>query len=153
MFTDEVKLKVFGKGGSKEYSSFEEMGKALKNKEITPTEHRNAIKFFQKDNPEAYQKELERREKKDVTAEAKPAETAAVVPAKTTPVGANVARTSTENADMGREASKGGANNTVVSNNVSTNNTTTHVPIKATPRAESQGSALDRYQNRVSSFG
>ena len=149
----EAKLKVFGKGGSKEYSSFEEMGKALKNKEITPTEHRNAIKFFQKDNPEAYQKELERREKKDVTAEAKPAETAAVVPAKTTPVGANVARTSTENADMGREASKGGANNTVVSNNVSTNNTTTHVPIKATPRAESQGSALDRYQNRVSSFG
>ena len=149
----EAKLKVFGKGGSKEYSSFEEMGKALKNKEITPAQHRNAIKFFQKDNPEAYQKELERREKKDVTAEAKPAETAAVVPAKTTPVGANVARTSTENADMGREASKGGANNTVVSNNVSTNNTTTHVPIKATPRAESQGSALDRYQNRVSSFG
>ena len=149
----EAKLKVFGKGGSKEYSSFEEIDKALKNKEITPTQRRNAIKFFQKENPEAYQKELERREKKDVTAEAKPAETAAVVPAKTTPVGANVARTSTENADMGREASKGGANNTVVSNNVSTNNTTTHVPIKATPRAESQGSALDRYQNRVSSFG
>ena len=149
----EAKLKVFGKEGSKEYSSFDEIGKALKNKEITPTEHRNAIKFFQKENPKAYQKELERREKKDVTAEAKPAETAAVVPAKTTPVGANVARTSTENADMGREASKGGANNTVVSNNVSTNNTTTHVPIKATPRAESQGSALDRYQNRVSSFG
>lgn len=76
-----------------------------------------------------------------------------LAPAKATPVGSDVARTSTENADMGREASKGGANNTVVSNNVSTNNTTTHVPIKATPRAESQGSALDRYQNRVSSFG
>ena len=76
-----------------------------------------------------------------------------LAPAKATPVGASVAKTSTENADMGREAGKGGGNNTVVSNNVSTNNTTTYVPIKATPRAESQGSALDRYQNRVSSFG
>ena len=76
-----------------------------------------------------------------------------LAPAKATPVGANVAKTSTENADMGREAGKGGGNNTVVSNNVSTNNTTTYVPIKAAPRSESQGSALDRYQNRVSSFG
>lgn len=76
-----------------------------------------------------------------------------LAPAKATPVGANVAKTSTENADMGREAGKGGGNNTVVSNNVSTNNTTTYVPIKAAPRSESQGTALDRYQNRVSSFG
>jgi hypothetical protein len=53
---------------------------------------------------------------------------------------------------MGREAGKGGGNNTVVSNNVSTNNTTTYVPIKAAPRSESQGSALDRYQNRVTVY-
>jgi hypothetical protein len=80
------------------------------------------------------------------------AKDAKVTPVKATPVGANVAKTSTENADMGREAGKGGGNNTVVSNNVSTNNTTTYVPIKAAPRSESQGSALDRYQNRVTVY-
>jgi len=68
-------------------------------------------------------------------------------------MGSEVAKTSTENKDMERDASsKGGANNTVVSNNVSSNNTTKYVPMKASPRPESQGSALDRYQNRITTF-
>jgi hypothetical protein len=75
-----------------------------------------------------------------------------LAPAATTPVGAEVARTSTENADMSREAGKSGGNNTVVSNNISSNNTTKFVPMKPSPRPESQGSALDRYQNRVTVY-
>ena len=68
-------------------------------------------------------------------------------------VGAEVAQTSTENADMTREASgKGGANNTVVSNNVSSNNTTKIVPMKASPRPEYTGSALDRYTSRIAVY-
>jgi hypothetical protein len=68
-------------------------------------------------------------------------------------LGSDVAKTSTENNDMEREAGKGtGSNNTVVSNNVSSNNTTKYVPMKASPRPESQGSALDRYQNRITTF-
>jgi hypothetical protein len=67
--------------------------------------------------------------------------------------GSDVSKTSTENNDMEREASKGtGGNNTVVSNNVSSNNTTKYVPMKASPRPESQGSALDRYQNRITVY-
>ena len=67
--------------------------------------------------------------------------------------GSDLAKTSTENNDMEREASKGtGGNNTVVSNNVSSNNTTKYVPMKASPRPESQGSALDRYQNRITVY-
>jgi hypothetical protein len=67
--------------------------------------------------------------------------------------GATVAKTSTENKDMERDAIKGtGGNNTIVSNNVSSNNTTKYVPMKASPRPESQGSALDRYQNRITTF-
>jgi hypothetical protein len=63
-----------------------------------------------------------------------------------------VAKTSTENVDMGREAGKGGANNTVVSNNVSSNNTTKIVPMKANPRSEYTGSPLDRYTNRITVY-
>lgn len=75
-----------------------------------------------------------------------------LAPAATTPVGAEVARTSTENADMSREAGKSGGNNTIVSNNVSSNNTTKFVPMKPSPRPQSQGSALDRYQDRVTVY-
>jgi hypothetical protein len=66
--------------------------------------------------------------------------------------GKDVAKTSTENADMGREAGKGGANNTVVSNNVSSNNTTKIVPTKANPRPDYTGSSLDRYTNRITVY-
>lgn len=78
---------------------------------------------------------------------------APVSPATTAAPGTTVAKTSTENADMAREASsKGGANNTVVSNNVSSNNTTKIVPMKASPRPEYTGSALDRYQSRITVY-
>jgi hypothetical protein len=67
--------------------------------------------------------------------------------------GSEVAKTSTENVDMERDAkSKGGANNTVVSNNVSSNNTTKIVPMKANPRPEYTGSSLDRYTNRITVY-
>ena len=66
--------------------------------------------------------------------------------------GKDVAKTSTENADMERDASKGGSNNTVVSNNVSSNNTTKIVPMKANPRPEYTGSALDRYTSRIAVY-
>jgi len=67
-------------------------------------------------------------------------------------LGSDVNRTSTENADMGREAGRGGANNTVVSNNVSSNNTTKIVPMKANPRPDYTGSSLDRYTNRITVY-
>jgi hypothetical protein len=75
-----------------------------------------------------------------------------VTPAKAAPVGVDVSKTSAENADMGRETGKGGANNTVVSNNVSSNNTTKIVPMKANPRPEYTGSSLDRYTNRITVY-
>ena len=78
---------------------------------------------------------------------------AAVTPSTAPTPGATVAQTSTENADMTREASaKGGANNTVVSNNVSSNNTTKIVPMKASPRTEYTGSSLDRYTSRITVY-
>ena len=78
---------------------------------------------------------------------------AAVDPRRVDSAGKNVAQTSTENADMVRETSgRGGANNTVVSNNVSSNNTTKFVPMKANPRPEYTGSALDRYTNRITVY-
>jgi len=67
-------------------------------------------------------------------------------------LGSDVNRTSTENADMGRESGRGGSNNTVVSNNVSSNNTTKIVPMKANPRPEYTGSSLDRYTNRITVY-
>jgi len=79
---------------------------------------------------------------------------ATVTPTGATPSsGSTVAKTSTENNDMEREAAgKGGANNTVVSNNVSSNNTTKIVPMKASPRPEYTGSSLDRYTNRITVY-
>lgn len=70
-----------------------------------------------------------------------------------TAAGATVVSTSTENADMERDAKgKSGSNNTVVSNNVSSNNTTKIVPMKANPRPEYTGSSLDRYTNRITVY-
>jgi hypothetical protein len=68
--------------------------------------------------------------------------------------GATVAQTSTENADMAREASakSGSGGGTIVSNNVSSNNTTKIVPMKANPRPEYTGSSLDRYTNRITVY-
>jgi hypothetical protein len=80
---------------------------------------------------------------------------AAVVPRRvdsTNAAGATVAQTSTENADMSREAGKGGSNNTVVSNNVSNNETTKFMPSKPSPRPEFTGSALDRYLNKTAVY-
>ena len=67
--------------------------------------------------------------------------------------GPAVIQASTENADLNREASRGTTNVTpIVSNNSSTNNNTSYVPVKPTPRNERGGSALDRYHDRVSAF-
>jgi hypothetical protein len=79
---------------------------------------------------------------------------APVSPAAAAAPGTTVAQTSTENADMTREAStKGsGGNNTVVSNNVNNAGTTKFVPMKATPRPEYTGSSLDRYTNRITVY-
>ena len=66
--------------------------------------------------------------------------------------GQTVAETSTENRDMERESSKGGGNNTIVSNNVSSNETTKFVPVAGSPRPEFTGSALDRYQSRIAVY-
>ena len=68
-------------------------------------------------------------------------------------MGNDVTRASTDNIDLNREASRAGNNVTpIVSNNISTNNNTSYVPMKPTPRNERGGSALDRYQDRVSAF-
>jgi hypothetical protein len=67
--------------------------------------------------------------------------------------GKDVVQASTENKDMERDAKgRGGANNTVVSNNVSSNNTTKFAPMKASPRPEYTGSSLDRYTNRITVY-
>ena len=76
-----------------------------------------------------------------------------IIPTTPTRSGQEVAKTTTENTDMEREASRGGGNNnTIVSNNVNNNNTTKFVPMKPTARPESTGSALDRHTNKVSVF-
>ena len=79
---------------------------------------------------------------------------AAITPSTASTPGATVAQTSTENADMAREASSkpAGGGGTIVSNNVSSNNTTKIVPMKANPRPEYTGSALDRYTNRITVY-
>ena len=68
--------------------------------------------------------------------------------------GTTVAQTSTENADMAREATSkpAGGGGTIVSNNVSSDNTTKIVPMKASPRPEYTGSSLDRYTNRITVY-
>ena len=79
---------------------------------------------------------------------------APVTPSPAPTPGSTVAQTSTENADMTREASSkaGGSGATIVSNNVSSNNTTKIVPMKANPRPEYTGSSLDRYTNRITVY-
>jgi hypothetical protein len=68
--------------------------------------------------------------------------------------GKDVVQASTENKDMERDVNgKGGAGgNTIVSNNVNNTSTTKYVPMKASPRPEYTGSALDRYQSRISVY-
>ena len=79
---------------------------------------------------------------------------APVTPSPAPTPGSTVAQTSTENADMEREASSkaGGSGGTIVSNNVSSNNTTKIVPMKANPRPEYTGSSLDRYTSRITVY-
>lgn len=67
--------------------------------------------------------------------------------------GLSLARDSVENKDLSREATRTSAPITpVVSSSVNTVNTTSYVPIKATPRPERSGSALDRYNDRLSVY-
>jgi hypothetical protein len=68
--------------------------------------------------------------------------------------GLEVAATSVENKDLERQTANKQSSSVqpVISNNVSNNNTTSYVPIKATPRPEFTGSALDRYQSRVAVY-
>jgi hypothetical protein len=40
----------------------------------------------------------------------------------------------------------------LIMNNSSSNNSTSYVPMKSTPRPEYTGSALDRYQSRISTY-
>jgi len=76
-----------------------------------------------------------------------------IIPSAPTRSGQEVTKTTTENTDMEREASRGeGNNNTIVSNNVNNNNTTKFVPMKPTARPEYTGSALDRHANRISVY-
>ena len=65
--------------------------------------------------------------------------------------GSEVNKTSIENIDLSRDASGGGSNKTIVSNNVSSNNNTSYVPIKASPRPDGS-SSVDRYQNRIAAY-
>lgn len=68
-------------------------------------------------------------------------------------VGSLINATSTENADLSREASRAApVLPPMVNSSVSNNNTTSYVPIKSTPRPEYTGSALDRYQSRVAVY-
>lgn len=78
---------------------------------------------------------------------------APVAPTAPVKAGQEVTKTTTENTDMTREASRSGGNsNTIVSNNVNNNNTTKFVPMRPTARPEFTGSALDRYTNKVSVY-
>jgi hypothetical protein len=68
-------------------------------------------------------------------------------------MGSEVNKQSTENSDLTREANmRQSAVQPIISSNVSNNNTQSFVPIKPSPRAERSGSALDRYNDRVSVF-
>jgi hypothetical protein len=68
--------------------------------------------------------------------------------------GSDVIKASTENADMTRDltTSKNAPAQSIVSSSVNNNNSTSYVPIKPGPRPEYAGSALDRYQGRVSVY-
>lgn len=67
--------------------------------------------------------------------------------------GQDLLKSSIENQDLQREATKPTpALPPIVSNSVSTNNSTSYVPIKAQPRPDIGGSALERYQNRIAVY-
>lgn len=86
-------------------------------------------------------------------AQAARSEFARVYPRRIDNTGRTVASTSIENFDMSRDAVKGvTGGNTIVSNNINNTSTTKFVPMKASPRPEFTGSALDRYQNRISVY-
>lgn len=57
-----------------------------------------------------------------------------------------------ENAALRDEMTAQGGGQPVVMNNVSSNNTTTYIPMKGEPRPGSRGSALDRYSDRVAAY-
>lgn len=68
-------------------------------------------------------------------------------------MGSEVSRQSTENSDLTRETNmRQSAVQPIISSNVSNNNTQSFVPIKPSPRSERSGSALDRYNDRVSAY-
>lgn len=87
-------------------------------------------------------------------AQAARSEYARVDPRRIDTIGRTVSNTSIENTDMSRDAVKGGTGggNTIVSNNINNTSTTKFVPMKASPRPEFTGSALDRYQSRISVY-
>ena len=65
----------------------------------------------------------------------------------------DVSKVSIDNATMRDEMSASRSDSsTVVSNNISSNNTTKFVPMKSSPRAENTGSALDRYTSRITTY-
>lgn len=79
--------------------------------------------------------------------------TATPAPGKVSTTGPVVANTSTENADIARETSATKPTVTpIVSNNVSSSNNTSYVPLKPQPRPEHNGSALEKYQGRISVY-
>ena len=67
--------------------------------------------------------------------------------------GSEVARESVENSDLTRETNRQqSAVQPIISSSVNNNNTQSYVPIKPSPRSPSTGSALDRYNDRVSAY-
>ena len=167
------------KAGGKEYSSFDELDRALINKEITPTQRQNAIKFFQKENPEAYQKEFEKREKREVTAKMEDGQVGAmqpaaaqspdmqldqdikanqkrvaeVTPSRPSSKSGELSNSSLEYNDLTREAAQPKPTPApVIMNNSSNNSTTKIMPMKADPRPSDRGSAFERHIERTSAY-
>jgi hypothetical protein len=83
---------------------------------------------------------------------AKPDKEALLTPAPARRTGADVATATTENTELNRETSRAKPSAPVIMNNSSSNNNTSYVPMKSTPRPEYTGSALDRYQSRISTY-
>jgi len=76
-----------------------------------------------------------------------------VSPAVAKSTGIDMAKATTENTELNREVT--GIKSSpapVIMNNSSSNNNTSYVPMKSTPRPEYTGSALDRYQSRISTY-
>jgi len=63
-----------------------------------------------------------------------------------------VTKISGENAAMRDEMSTTTGSQPVIMNNVSSNNTTSYVPMRGEPRATQRGSSLDRYSDRVAAY-